>query len=221
MTRLILLTTALLSIFACDIALAQQQGRPDNAAPGQRPGSVTRPAPGRPGGGRPGNPGNGGPQRPGRPMPPRPGDGGPQIQPPRPGRPTPPRPGNGGPGYGGPQIQPPRPGGPTPSRPQPSRPGRPQRPTPPHRPGSGRPPNFRPVHGRPFRYPYGYAYRRWTIGLLLPSLFLSSAYYYDDYADLGVGPPAPGYRWVRYGPDLLMVSVHTGRIGDVIYGAFY
>jgi len=26
---------------------------------------------------------------------------------------------------------------------------------------------------------------------------------------------------VRYGPDLLMVSIRTGRIADVIYGAFY
>jgi Ni/Co efflux regulator RcnB len=49
---------------------------------------------------------------------------------------------------------------------------------------------------------------------------LSSTYYFDDYSALGVGPPPYGYRWVRYGPDLLMVETRTGRIGDVIYGAF-
>jgi Ni/Co efflux regulator RcnB len=96
------------------------------------------------------------------------------------------------------------------------------RPRPPqHRPGAGRPPHFRPVHRPPFRYPHGYRYRRWTIGLLLPHLFLSSPYFYDDYWALGIGAPPRGYRWVRYGPDLLLVNLRTGRIADVIYGAFY
>jgi Ni/Co efflux regulator RcnB len=91
----------------------------------------------------------------------------------------------------------------------------------PHRPGSGRPPNFRPIHGSPYRYPQGYRYRRWAVGGVLPLLFLSSAYFYDDYGRLGLEGPPYGYRWVRYGPDLLMVEVGTGRIADVIYGAFY
>jgi Ni/Co efflux regulator RcnB len=90
-----------------------------------------------------------------------------------------------------------------------------------HRPGAGRPPHFRPVHRPAFRYPHGYAYRRWNIGVFLPSLFLSSNYYYDDWAPLGVGAPPYGYRWVRYGPDLLLVNIRTRRIADVIYGAFY
>jgi Ni/Co efflux regulator RcnB len=152
------------------------------------------------------------PAPPSRPQPPRPGTGGPAIQPPRPGTGgpaiQPPRPGT-----GGPQIQPPRPG-----RPQPPRPVKPQ---PPHRPGAGRPPQFKPIHRPGFQYPQGYRYRRWSIGLLLPSLFLSSRYYYDDYAGLGVGAPPYGYRWVRYGPDLLLVRIKTRRVVDVIYGAFY
>ena len=139
--------------------------------------------------------------------------GGPQVQPPRPGRPEvrPPRP-------GGPQIQPPRPGG-NHARPQPPRPGvgRPGQ----HRPGAGRPPHFRPVHGPSFRYPRGYRYRRWSIGALLPAIFLSTGYYYNSWDRLGVGAPPPGYRWVRYGPDLLLVQRRTGRVVDVIYGALY
>jgi len=93
------------------------------------------------------------------------------------------------------------------------------RPRPPHRPGY-RPPNFRPIHRPGWRYPAGYRYRRWTAGLLLPSIFLSSTYYFDDYATYGFGPPPYGYRWVRYGPDLLLVDQRTGRIRDVVYGAF-
>ncbi|MDR2856962.1 MAG: RcnB family protein [Novosphingobium sp.] len=92
---------------------------------------------------------------------------------------------------------------------------------PPHRPGAGRPPSFRPIPGGPFRFPRGFSYRRWHIGLFLPSLFLSPSHFYNRYFDLGLGAPPAGYRWVRYGPDLLLVHVRTRRIVDVIYGAFY
>lgn len=194
MKRSLLLTAALLIVLP-DIASAQA---PQDNRDRRPPQVNNRPGPGRPSAGSP--------QRPDRPNPGRPGSGGPttrpmppHVQPVRPGRP---------------QIQPPRPG--QPNRPVPSRPRPPQ-----HRPGAGRPPHFRPIPGRPFHYPSGYRYRHWSIGLLLPHLFLSSPYYYDDYYSLGIGAPPPGYRWVRYGPDLLMVQIRTGRIADVIYGAFY
>lgn len=91
-----------------------------------------------------------------------------------------------------------------------------------------RPPQFS-WHGRwyaqrpgpVFRYPPGYAYRRWAIGAFLPGLFLGSAYFYDDWRGLGIDRPPPGRRWVRYGPDLVLVNVRTRRIEDVIYGVFY
>ena len=52
-------------------------------------------------------------------------------------------------------------------------------------------------------------------------MFLSNAYYFNDWNLLGLGPPPYGYVWVRYGPDLLLVDRRSGRIADVIYGAFY
>ena len=176
-------------------------------AAAQDHGPKTRPAQGGGGhsGGRP--PGGGGGHPPGgNGPPPRPNPGG-----------KPPGGGNSGrpPGdhHGG---RPP--GGRPPPRPTPGRPT----PLPgPYRPGSGRPPQFRPIHGSPYRYPRGYRYRRWSTGLVLPAIFLTSAYFYDDYYRLGLGGAPYGYRWVRYGPDLLLVELGTGRIVDVIYGAFY
>jgi Nickel/cobalt transporter regulator len=75
------------------------------------------------------------------------------------------------------------------------------------------------IHLAPFVYPNGWAYRRWTIGAILPPLFLAPAYYYVDWAALGLSPPQPGFQWVRYGPDLLLVNVATGEVVDVVYDA--
>lgn len=140
-------------------------------------------------------PGNG-------PQPPqRPGTGSPQIQPPRPGGPQiqPPRP-------GGPQIQPPRPGGPHVRPPHSG-----------HRPGFHRPPHYRP---HPYRYPHGYAYRRWHIGAVLPHILFGSAYYFNDYRLFGLYAPPRHYHWVRYGPDLILVNTQNGHVRDVHYGVF-
>jgi Ni/Co efflux regulator RcnB len=109
---------------------------------------------------------------------------------------------------------------------QPTRPIRVQPPNeirrvqPAHRPGM-RPQSFRPIHRPAFHYPRGYRYRRWSTGLILPRIFLSNVYYFGAWGDLGLGPPPPGTVWVRYGPDLLLVNRYSGRIRDVIYGAFY
>jgi Ni/Co efflux regulator RcnB len=97
---------------------------------------------------------------------------------------------------------------PAPSRPTSNRPG-------------ARPANIRRVQAAPFRYPHGYQYRRWNAGLILPSIFLSNYYFYNNWSMVGAYPPPPGFVWVRYGPDLLLVSRHSGRIRDVIYNVFY
>jgi len=81
--------------------------------------------------------------------------------------------------------------------------------------------NFNRVRLAPFVYPAGWGYRRWAVGAVLPPLFLVPAYYYADWATLGLAAPEPGFQWVRYGPDLVLVNVTTGQIVDVVYGAFY
>jgi len=52
-------------------------------------------------------------------------------------------------------------------------------------------------------------------------MFLSAAYYYNNYAMLGLDPPPFGCRWVRYGPDLLLVEVRTRQIVGVVHNVFY
>lgn len=75
-------------------------------------------------------------------------------------------------------------------------------------------------HGPRFVWPHGHHYRHWVVGGRLPAVFLTSAYFYDGYASFGFHAPPSGYRWVRYGDDLVLVNVRTGEIEDIAYGAF-
>ncbi|MGH7022351.1 MAG: RcnB family protein [Caulobacteraceae bacterium] len=169
---------------------------------------------------RPAKPGNGGPHKPG------PGNGGshrPGAGPSRPGIP-----GGGAPNRPNPGA-PNRPNPGTPGRPTP---GRPNRPGIPNRPGNPSSPGWRPsrpnfgwngrrYRGGAFRYPPGFAYRRWSRGQFLPFALLGAAYYINNYAMMGLEPPPFGYRWVRYGPDALLVDVTTREVVGVVYNVFY
>ena len=77
------------------------------------------------------------------------------------------------------------------------------------------------AHLAPFVYPPGHRYQRWAAGMVLPPLFLAPAYFYADWAALGLVAPEAGFQWVRYGPDMLLVNVTTGQVVDVVYGVFY
>jgi hypothetical protein len=87
----------------------------------------------------------------------------------------------------------------------------------------GRPFAWHPVRfPRPWVYPPGYAYRLWAVGAVLPPLFwaANSPYFYAGWADMGLPPPDPGFQYVQYGPDLLLVNVATGEVVQVFPGAF-
>jgi Ni/Co efflux regulator RcnB len=86
----------------------------------------------------------------------------------------------------------------------------------------GHPFNWHPVHfPRPWVYPQGYGYRLWAVGAILPPLFWQRPdYYYNGWADMGLPPPDPGFQYVQYGPDLLLVNVGTGEVVQVFPGAF-
>jgi Ni/Co efflux regulator RcnB len=77
------------------------------------------------------------------------------------------------------------------------------------------------IRGPVFAYPRGYSYRYWYVGDRLPALFLAAQFFYDNVAALGLETPPPGYRWVRYGPDLLLVNLSTGEVEQTAYGVFY
>ena len=69
--------------------------------------------------------------------------------------------------------------------------------------------------------PYGWGYRRWSVGYgLWPSHYSSNFWLNDPW--MYRLPPAYGpYRWVRYYDDALLVNIYTGNVVDVVYNFFW
>lgn len=80
--------------------------------------------------------------------------------------------------------------------------------------------SYAPFRTGPYRWPNGMRYRHYGIGAYLPLGLIVSAYVIADWMDYGLAPPPPGYEWVRYGPDVLLVDPATGQIVDGAYSAF-
>ena len=56
--------------------------------------------------------------------------------------------------------------------------------------------------------------KKWAIGRPLPR----NVVYYDLPTALAItmGPPPPGYRFVRVASDILMISIGTGMVMDAV-----
>lgn len=120
------------------------------------------------------------------------------------------------------------------------RPGTPRpggwQPTRPHRPGSWTPATPRPGHWqqttRPGRWgqridgrwyagwkaPGGWgAYRRPVRGWTLPSYWIGSGFWINDWSSWGLSRPAAGYDWVRYYDDAVLID-RRGKVWDSVSG---
>jgi hypothetical protein len=69
--------------------------------------------------------------------------------------------------------------------------------------------------------PYGYNYRRFSIGLSLGSSYYGSNYWLNDPWQYRLPPAYGPYRWVRYYDDALLVNIYDGQVVDVIYNFFW
>jgi len=70
--------------------------------------------------------------------------------------------------------------------------------------------------------PYrNWSYRPVTVGYRLQPAFYGSRYYINDYGTYHLRAPGRWQRWVRYGDDLLLVNVRTGRVLNVIHNRYW
>lgn len=78
----------------------------------------------------------------------------------------------------------------------------------------------RHFHWGEYHRPYGWYYRRWSYGDILPALFWGRDYWITDYWMFDLQIPPYGYTWVRYGDDALLINIYTGEVLEVEYGVF-
>lgn len=69
--------------------------------------------------------------------------------------------------------------------------------------------------------PFGYNYRRWSIGSYLFPSYYGSRYWLNDPWQYRLPPAYGPYRWVRYWDDALLVNIYTGEVVDVIHSFFW
>jgi len=69
--------------------------------------------------------------------------------------------------------------------------------------------------------PFGYNYRRWSVGSFLNAGYYGSSYWLNDPWQYRLPPAYGPYRWVRYWNDALLVNIYTGEVEDVIHGFFW
>ena len=73
---------------------------------------------------------------------------------------------------------------------------------------------------RAYAWPRGYGYRRYVVGGYLPAVYWTPDYFIEDYGYYDLAPPPPAYQWIRYGPDLALISLDDGSIAQMVYGVF-
>jgi len=69
--------------------------------------------------------------------------------------------------------------------------------------------------------PFGWNYRRWSIGSFLYPSYYGSRYWLNDPWQYRLPPAYGPYRWVRYWDDALLVNIYTGEVVDVINNFFW
>jgi hypothetical protein len=69
--------------------------------------------------------------------------------------------------------------------------------------------------------PFGWNYRRWSIGSFLYPSFYGSNYWLNDPWQYRLPPAYGPYRWVRYWDDALLVNIYTGEVVDVMHNFFW
>ncbi len=86
--------------------------------------------------------------------------------------------------------------------------------------------SYRNRYGSRFRLgryydPYGWGYRRFSIGFNMWPSYYRSSFWLNDPWQYRLPPAYGPYRWVRYYDDALLVNVHTGQVVDVINNFFW
>ena len=74
---------------------------------------------------------------------------------------------------------------------------------------------------RPYAGPRGYAYRPVVEGFRFAPAYFERRFWIADPWAYRLPAPGPGLRWVRYGNDVVLVNLRTGRVVQVHTSFFW
>lgn len=72
-----------------------------------------------------------------------------------------------------------------------------------------------------YYHPRGYAYRPYAIGYPVPRPYIGGRYWINDWGRYRLPPPWAGTRWVRVGPDALLIRIGDGFVLRAVRGLWW
>jgi Ni/Co efflux regulator RcnB len=69
--------------------------------------------------------------------------------------------------------------------------------------------------------PFGWGYQRYSIGSRLWPSYYRSSFWLNDPWQYRLPYAPPGYRWIRYYDDAILIDTWDGQVVDVIYNFFW
>jgi len=69
--------------------------------------------------------------------------------------------------------------------------------------------------------PFGWGYQRYDIGYRMWPSYYNSSFWLNDPWQYRLPYAPPGYRWIRYYDDAILIDTWDGRVVDVIYSFFW
>ena len=72
-----------------------------------------------------------------------------------------------------------------------------------------------------YRDPFGWGYQPYSIGWRMWPSYYSQSYWLNDPWRYRLPYAPPGYRWIRYYDDAILVDTWDGQVVDVIYDFFW
>lgn len=87
--------------------------------------------------------------------------------------------------------------------------------------GYGQGDRYARFRGEAFAYPRGFGYRYYQPGVRVPRAYFDSRFYIGRPDFYRLPPAYAGTRWLRIGPDALLIRAYDGQVIRVIRGLFY
>ena len=75
--------------------------------------------------------------------------------------------------------------------------------------------------GPAFIHPRGYGYRPWGVGYRLPPAYFTGRNFIGNPGYYRLPPPYYGTRWIRVGPDALLIRIGDGIILQAVRGLYW